>query len=268
MPDWKFFKDREGNKYYYDRAFKIRVIDSGTFEYRPVRKEGIDYYFNSGIELIKEGRYSEGLFYLKSIKTLPDNDRRIKDISIDASKWINYLYKKHGTRFEHYDRESTVLISFTGDKYSLINEKLRYKIVLTKRPFIIKGVWKYNYTGYGLKFGININSGDIKTDSGYDCIAGIESRIINAGIESVDEAAESWRNELGRDNFYRNVILKKEDRIIYSYSYEGGVPFSGLEAIYLNRGIIHILRVMCHNDLKESVFKELKKPVEEMVLIN
>ena len=268
MPDWKYFRDREGNKYYYDRALKIRIIDAGIFEYKPVRREGIDFYLNTGIELVKEGRYSEGLFYLKSIRILPAHDQRIKNAAIDASKWINYLYKKHGTRFEQYDRESTVLISFSEKKYNLINEKLRYKIILSRRPWIIKGVWKYNDTAYGLKFGLNINPGNVKNDNGYDCIVGIESRIIKSKIEVIDEAVESWRYELGRDNFRREILSRKNDRIIYLYSYGDDVPFSGMEAVYMNRGIIHILRVICHNDMKEKVFSEIKKSVEDMILIN
>lgn len=266
MPDWKFFKDREGNKYYYDRALKIRIIDAGTFDYKPVRREGIDYYLNTGIELIKDGRYSDGLFYLKSIRTLPVNDQRMKNAAIDASKWINYLYKKHGSRFERYDKDSTVLISFADAEYSLFNEKLRYKIILSKRPWIIRGIWKYNDSAYGLKFGINDKNE--KNDDGYDCVIGIESRILKGKIRNIDEAVESWRYELGSDNFHREIISRRDDRILFQYTYENGVPFSGIEAIYINREFMHILRVICHNDLKEKVLGEIKKSVEDLILIN
>ena len=268
MPDWKFFRDREGNKYYYDRALKIRIIDAGTFEYKPVRRDGIDYYLNTGIELIKNGRYSEGLYYLKTLKTLPVYNQRIKNAAIDASKWINYLYKKHGSRFARYDKESTVLISYSEEKYNLINEKLRYKIILTKRPWIIKAIWKYNGTAYGLKFGMNINSENIKNNNGYDCVIGIESRIIKSKIDTINEAVESWRHELGRDDFDRKIIFSTDDRIIYFYSYSDGVPFSGIEAVYLNRGAIHLLRGIFHNDIKEKVLNEIKKPVEDLILID
>ena len=266
MPDWKFFKDREGNGYYYDPAMKIRVIDAENFEYRPVSRKGVDYYLNTGIELIKTGRYPEGLFYLKSLRMIPALDRRMKDAAADASKWINYLYKKHGSRFERYNKDSTVLLTFYDGKYNLVNEKLRYRVSLTKRPWIIKNKWKYNDTAHGLKFGINFDNN--KNDNGFDCVAGIESRISKGKLRDIDEAVNSWRYELGSDNFRRQEITRKNDRILFYYSYEDGVPFSGIEAVYINGEIFYILRVIFHNDLKEKVSGEIKKSVEDLILIN
>lgn len=270
MPDWKFFRDREGNTYYYDRSFKIRITDEKPFYYLPVTVKGVDYSLHKGIELIKNGRYPEGLFYLKSLKTLPADDFRVEKNSKDASGWINYLQKKHGVRYQRFDKESTLLLNFYDGKYSLINEKLRYKIVLERQPRIVKAAWKLRDNGYGLKFGFNLdkeNAEGEKNNPGYDCIVGIESRIFRGKIGSVREAEESWRYELGRDNFIREEILRKDDRVIYRYTYGDGVPFTGIEGIYINGNIVHILRVLCADEIKKGVFDIIRKPVEELVIV-
>ncbi len=293
MPDWKFFRDREGNGYYYDKANKIRITDENPFLYTPVSIRGIDYFLYKGIELIKDGKYTEGLYYLKSIKTLPMENLRVENNAKDASKWINHLQKKHGVRYERFDKDCTILLNFFDDKYSIINEKLRYKIILKKKPRIVKALWKFYDQGYGLKFGFNLeneiadknNSGNSSTgksekenfeeallenknsDKGYDCIVGIESRILKGKIGNVAEAAESWRYEFGKDNFKREEVLRKDDRVIYIYTYSDGVPFTGIEAIFINGRIIHILRVLCSSTIRDKVFEEILKPVEEMVLV-
>ncbi len=265
MPDWKFFRDREGNGYYYDRAMKIRITDEKPFDFTPASQRGTDYYLNKGIELIKNGKYSEGLFYLKSLKTLPVDDIRVERNAAEASKWINYLNKKHGTRYERFDRESTILLNLSGGSYNLFNEKLRYRISLKKQPRIVRDLWKLNDKGYGLKFGFNLDK-DNSTE-GYDCIVGIETRILKGKISNPADAEESWRNEFGTDNFKRVEVLRKDDRIIYLYSYSDGVPFSGIEGIFINGNLIHIVRVLCSDSIKDRVFEEIRKPVEEMVLV-
>ena len=270
MPDWKFFRDREGNGYYYDRTFRIRITDEKPFDYAPVSEKSADYSLHKGIELVKNGRYIEGLYYLKSLKALPADNLRVEKNAKDATGWINYLQKKHGDRYDRFDKESTILLNFSGGKYSLINEKLRYKIVIKKQPLIVKALWKQSGNGYGLKFGFNLEketAAGENIDQGYDCIVGIESRIFKGKIGSVGEASESWRYELGRDNFVREEILRRDDRAVYVYTFSDGVPFSGIEGIYINGNIIHILRVLCANEVREKVYNEIRKPVEELILV-
>jgi hypothetical protein len=265
MPDWKFFKDRDGNSYYYDRAFKIRITDDKPFSYTPVTMQGVNYYFNKGVELIKEGKYVEGLFYLKSIKSLPMDTLRVENNAKDSSNWINFLQRKHGTRYERFDKESTILLTYANDEYTIINEKLRYKIKLKKQPHVIRARWKFNNTGYGFKFGFNLENS--YEDNSYDCVIGIESRISRSRIDNLSQAEMIWRYEFGVDNFVRTEVLRSEDRVIYLYTYGDNVPFTGLEGIFINGNITHILRVICSNNIKDNVFKEIKKPVEELVLV-
>ena len=265
MPDWKFFKDRDGNSYYYDKAFKIRITDDNPFSYTPVTIQGSDYYFNKGVELIKDGKYVEGLFYLKSIKSLPMDTLRVENNAKDSSKWINHLQRKHGTRYERFDKESTILLTYYNDEYIIINEKLRYKIKLKKQPHIIKASWKFNDTGYGFKFGFNL--GNNYEDNSYDCVAGIESRISRSRINSLSAAEMIWRYELGKDNLVRTESFRSEDRVVYMYTYADNVPFAGIEAVFINGKMTHLLRIICSNSIKDNVFNEIKKPIEELVLV-
>ena len=265
MPDWKFFRDRDGNGYYYDGAFKIRITDDNPFNYTPVTAQGVDYYFNKGVELIKEGKYTEGIFYLKSIKSLPMDTLRVENNAKDSSKWINYLQRKHGTRYERFDKESTILLTYSNDEYTIINEKLRYKIKLKKQPHIIKASWKFNDTGYGFKFGFNL--GDNHEGGAYDCVTGIETRISRSKIDSLSEAEKIWKWELGMDNFVRTELLRTKDRVIYAYTYSDNVPFSGIEGIFINGNMTHLLRLICGNSVKDNVFREIQKAVEGLVLV-
>ena len=265
MPDWKFFKDRDGNGYYYDKTFKIRITDDNPFSYTPATMQGVDYYFNKGVELIKEGKYAEGLFFLKSIKALPMDNLRVENRAKDSSKWINFLQKKHGARYERFDKESALLLTYSNDEYVIINEKLRYKIKLRKQPHIIKAYWKFNETGYGFKFGFNLE--DSHEDNSYDCVTGIETRISRSRIENLTDAEMIWRFELGMDNFVRREIFRSNDRVIYQYTYGDNVPFSGIEGVFINKNITHLLRVICSNGIKDNVFKEIEKPVEELILV-
>jgi hypothetical protein len=225
----------------------------------------VDYYFNKGVELIKEGKYVEGLFYLKSLKSLPMGNLRVENNAKDSSKWINFLQRKHGDRYEIFDKESTILLTYYNDEYTIINEKLRYKIKLKKQPHIIKAAWKFYDTGYGFKFGFNL--GDNYEDNSYDCVAGIETRISRSRINSLSDAEKIWRYESGMDNFVRTESFRAEDRIIYTYTYADKVPFSGIEGIFINGKMTHLLRIICSNSIKDNVFNEIKKPIEDLVLV-
>lgn len=265
MPDWKFFRDREGNSYYYDRAFKIRIADTEGIDYTPVTSSGIDFYFNKGIELINEGRYPEGLFFLKSIRALDDSSGRVRKVQIESAKWMNYLYKKHGTRYDIYDSESAVAITGKGNSYFLINSRLFYKITIPHRPHLLKKEWKYYGKGYGLKFGARLE--EKGNYEGFDYIAGMESRILKGGSPSAEDARMIWIHELGADSFTRRETFRSGDRILYDIKYPDGTPFSGVEGVYVNGNTIHIARVFFHDGLAGSVYESVNNMLRDIVLV-
>ncbi len=266
MPDWKFFRDRDGNSYYYDRTFKIRITDTPEPDYIPVTTSGIDFYFHTGIELINSGKYPEGLFYLKSIRTLGDTNNRVRNVQIDAAKWMGYLERKHGTRYEIYDRESPVTLTGENNRYYLNNTKLFYGLTIQHRPHILKKEWKYNGTGFGLKFGARID--EKGNYEGFDYVTGIESRILKGGSPSVDEAHAMWIHELGIDSFSRKEIYRKADRILYEIKYPDGTPFSGIEGIYVSNNRIHLARSFFHDSMSGKVYESVKSMLQHMVFVH
>lgn len=266
MPDWRFFRDREGNSYYYDRTFKIRITDTSGIDFPPVTSSGIDFYFHTGVELINEGRYPEGLFYLKSIRALTDKSSRIRKVQIDAAKWMNYLEKKHGTRYELYDNESSVFITGENDSYCLVNSKLFYKMIIPHRPHLLKKEWKYYGKGYGLKFGARVNEqGDYE---GFDYIAGVESRILKGPAPSPGEAHKAWMLELGMDTFKRSEIFRGPDRVLYDIKYPEGTPFSGVEGVYVSGNRIHLARVLFHDGVSGEVYESARLMLQNLVLVH
>lgn len=265
MPDWFFFRDSEGNGYYYDRAFRIRITESKNFSYEPVTAEGIDYYFNSGIDLIQAGRMSEGLFYLKSIRLLKAGGSRVDRLKAEATKWINALYQKEGSRFLDADTESTVLLVKNNNIYEFFNEKLFYRMTFGYRPSVVRCGWKNRGTAYGVKIGVN--TGNSGQDEGYDYMLGVESRVYRGRVESVDEAERIFRFEAAGDLPVRQELVRSEDRVVYTYEYPGDAKLCGVEAYFVNRQMIHMVRGICHDNLKDRVFEEMKKNITGIVLV-
>lgn len=263
MPDWKYFKDREGNSYYYDRTFRIRIAETPDTELIPVTEKGIDFYYNTGVELINEKKYPQGLFYLKSIRTLGSTSSRVRKVQIESAKWMNYLEKKHGTRYVLYDNESAITLTGENNRYYLTNSKLFYGMTISHRPSLLKKEWKYRGTGYGLKFGVKVN--DKGNYEGFDYIAGIESRILQGGSPTAAEAQNIWIHEMGADSLIRKEILKRDNRIIYDIKYPGDAEVSGVEGIYVSKNRIHLARVFYHNSLSSDVYESVKLMLQSMV---
>ena len=190
----------------------------------------------------------------------------MKKARIEAAKWMNYLYRKHGTRYDSYDHEAAVLITRDDGGYRVINEKLYYRLNFKHRPYLLKKTWKYRDRGYGLKIGARID--EEGTREGFDYIAGVESRISEGIVETVDDARMSWRLELGRDSLERREILRGPDRIISEIRYPDNAPFAGVEGIYKNGRIIHIARIVFHESVRDRVYPFAKDILENMILVN
>jgi hypothetical protein len=258
MPDWTFFRDRDGNKYYFDKAYKIVITDEPAFNYPPVSESGIDYYYNSGIEYVKKGKIAKGLYFFKSILALKSQNNRLRKIQINSAEQIKLLSGKHGTRMNGYNRGSTLLIVKDGSKFRIINENLFYSMELPFRPGIIREGWKYSGKGYALKFGINLNENSKKS---YDYMAGVETRLLPYSPQSIDHAQYIWEMEVGPDAFSRELFIETKNSRIYKYKYPGDSPFRGYEGIYAGKGMVHLVRIMYHEKMEAGV----KDSVEDII---
>lgn len=264
MPDWIFFQDRDGNKYYYDGAFKIIITDEPDFHYPPVSEGGIEYYYNSAMEYVKEGDVARGLFFYKSILALKSQNNRLKKFQIKAAEQLRSLSDRHGTRMKSYGNLSTLLITKTRNVYNIINEQLFYNLELPHRPWIIREGWKYSNKGYGLQFGINRDGSNKKT---YDFITGVETRILTYPVYTAEEAEKIWEKEVGPDAFLREIFYESRDSRVYTYKYPGDSPFRGYEGIFVNRNMVHLVRIMYHYKMEPAVEKEVRDIIKSFTLV-
>lgn len=264
MPDWIFFQDRDGNKYYYNNAFKIVITDEPDFDFPPVSERGIEYYYNSAMEYVKKGDVSKGLFFYKSILAIRSENNRVKKFQVNAADQIRGLLLRHGTRMDDYDNRSTLLITKNQNLYNVINEKLYYNLDLQHRPWIIKEGWKNSQKGYGLQFGINRDGTNKKT---YDFIVGVETKILPNALQTAEEAEEIWEKLLGSDAFSRELFYKSREICLYTYKYPGDSPFQGYEGVFINKKMMHLVRVIYHNKMEPALGEEVKKMMESIVFV-
>lgn len=264
MPDWIFFQDRDGNKYYYDSSFKIVITDESDFNFPPVSEKGVEYYYNSAMEYVKKGDVSKGLFFYKSILALKSKNNRLKKFQINSAEQVRGLSDRHGTRMTDYDNKSTLLITKNKNLYSIINEKLFYNLELLHRPWIIREGWKHSQKGYGLQFGINRDGSNKKT---YDFIAGVETKILPYVVQTAEEAEKIWEKEVGPDSFSRDLYYESRESRLYTYKYPGDSPFKGCEGIFINKEKVHLLRVMYHYKMEAAVDKDVMEMMKSFTQV-
>jgi hypothetical protein len=248
MPEWKYFRDREGNSYYLDRMGKIRIAKTPGFRYRPVSALGIDYYLEYGITLIKEHRIIEGLSLLKSILALPADNNRIYTAQAKASEVINSLKKTHGTRYSALNESASLVLIRQNASVDLLNDRMFYFIRLPASMEVVRvkeraGV-DYRYTG--LLLGIWKPYEGPQTDSkgGYDLLLAVDSEKFSVRLKDLGQAAARWKDILGRDDFRREKLSESESGVIYQLLGTGAQKFSGAEGIFVNGNFSHCVRLI------------------------
>lgn len=248
MPDWKYFRDREGNTYFIDQAGKIRITDVKEYRYRPVSSHGIDYYLNYGTTLIQDHRLDEGLSVLKSICALPVDNNRIYQAQVKAVELINALKRKNGPRFAALN-ESASLILFKKDGVTnIINDQMHYSFgvpcsigVIRKRDRGRAGV-DYRYSG--VQFGLQMDDARGAKAGKYDMLMAVDSEKFSVPIKNIDDAADKWKWNIGYDGLAREVVAKDDRRLIYRFRSSGPAIFAGLEGIFLNGVYTHCVRIV------------------------
>ena len=248
MPDWKYFRDREGNTYFIDQAGKIRITDVRGYRYRPVSSRGIDFYLNYGTTLIQDHRLAEGLSVLKSICALPVDNNRTYQAQVKAMELINTLKRRNGPRFEALNESASLILFKKDDVTNIINDQMLYSFrvpcrigVIRKRDRAQAGV-DYRYSG--VQFGLQ-RSGDKDAQAGeFDMLMAVDSEKFSVAIKNIADAADTWKWNIGYDGLAREIVAQDDSRLIYQFKSGGPVIFAGLEGIFLNENYTHCVRIV------------------------
>ena len=248
MPDWKYFRDREGNTYFIDQAGKIRITDVKEYRYRPVSSRGIDYYLNYGTTLIQDHRLDEGLSVLKSICALPVDSNRTYQAQVKAMELINTLKRRNGPRFEALNESASLILFKQDDVTHIINDQMYYSFkvpcrigVIRKRDRARAGV-DYRYSG--VQFGLQRSDAGGAQAGEFDMLMAVDSEKFSVAIKNIGDAADKWKWNIGYDGLTREVVTQDGGRLIYQFRSGGPVIFAGLEGIYLNGNYTHCVRIV------------------------
>ncbi len=262
MPDWKYFKDRWGNEYYYDRAGNIHISAEDFAPFLPVHDGAAEYFYNMAVEMIKSHEVENAIYFLKSINAMESENNRVRNIQKKSVAVLSKLRAQHGSRFTRYSMDNCLLLIKNGESFKLINDSLGYTLLMKSCPILIKKRWKYGNRVHSAQFGFSL-----RKDKTYDYLFGIESKIYRFRLRNVDRAILSWITETGSVGSKRVLLQSGENFKIYSYDYEQS-PFSGIEGFFINGRRFFCLRTICHNSLKSRVLGEMKKMISSFRSFN
>ncbi len=267
MPDWKFFIDREGNKYFLDSAGKIYITQLPASNRKIVSADGIDYYINLAEEILSRKKIVDSLLLFKSILALPENNNRIYSARVRAAKNIDNLKKKNGDRFEKYNNEASLLLYKTGDRSNIVNDSMFYSISSKGKINLIRfKIRKEKDEIYhGASVGVNFHEKEI-TDSKYESLISVDAVKKKYSILSLDEMIENWKMIFGKDTLERNELFRNNDTVIYEFSSgingENSQIYKGFEVQKYNGNFIYYLRIVSSG----MKFEKVKDSMRDIAL--
>ena len=248
MPEWKYYKDKEGNTYFIDQAGKIRITRVEKYRYRPVSAAGIDYYLNYGITLIGDHRLIEGLSVLKSILALPADNNRIYNAQAKVTEVIKSLKKQHGTRYTALDESASLVLIRQNSSVEILNDHMLYSVRVPASVEVIRvndraGV-DYRYSGLLMGIWKPYGSTSPGPNGRYDILLAVDSEKFTVRIMSLAQALARWQDNLGRDDFKRETISESENNVIKKFSNNGTPKYTGVEGIFVNDNFSYCVRLI------------------------
>ncbi len=248
MPDWKYFRDREGNSYFLDRTGRIQLAKTPDYRYKPVSAAGIDYYLEYGSALIREHRLIEGLSLLKSILALTADSSRIYNAQAKAAEMVNLLKKTRGPRYTALDESASLVLIRQDASVEILNDLMFYSLRVPS-SFDVVRVRERAGSGYryaGLLLGIWKPYGSPRQGTGGKCdlLLAVDSEKFSVRIKDLSQASARWRDVLGPDDFRREKQAETGSGVIYQLLGGGSQKFSGVEGIFFNDNFSHCVRLI------------------------
>lgn len=253
MPDWHSVMDGDGNQYYIDRNGKIWTSGKPEFYYRAVSIEGLDFYLNHGVELMRRHHQSDGLTILKSILAMPVTNHRIYDAQVRASKEINSLLKKEGSRFKKLNANASILLYRVKNRHILIDDRMRYRIVFPFKIIIMRRKIRerLDYRYQGILIGLLIDRRDLTKNEidGYDALMAIDSEMFRSRLLSIEQLETSWKMNTGGADFDRVLVNRYENSVIYEYKSKSSQSYAGFEGLYMKGRYGYFIRIISSREL-------------------
>lgn len=247
MPDWKFFRDGDGNTYYFDKNGKIFTSGEIEKDFITVSVKGLDYAVHQAEELILRHHPAAGLRLLKTVLSMPPDDMRIVDAQRRASADFNKLKRREGSRFADLNRKASPCIFRSGGQTHIVNDVLFYSLASDYSADVLKNTWrlKYRYWYNGIRFGMHkTSSAVLKSRVKYDFLIAFDTEKFAGEVSSAADLQDSWTVRLMYENLTRKVISKDEKRIINSFESGGADGFRGFEAVIVNGRFGYMVRAI------------------------
>lgn len=259
MPDWRFFKDGDGNSYYIDNAGKIVTSGEPGTIYR-ISVRGLDYYTAQADELILRHHAIDGLLILKTILAMPPVDQRIVDAQNKAAASLNSLKQRHGSRFDNMNRLASPLIYENEKTTVIINDIMFYSLKIQHSFEIIRNKWRLltHYWYNGISIGVRMQEGGGK---GYDFLLAIDSEKFASKPGSTTRLEEHWGTRLFTENVNRSEIFRDEKKVIYSFTAGNSPSLTGFESVVKNGNFGYIIRAIAPASKGGAVAEAMKNAV-------
>jgi hypothetical protein len=267
MPDWLFFRDGDGNSYYYDKNGKIWTSGKPEFKYKTITISGMDYYIRQSEELLKSHFPVEGLLLIKSILAMPPSDQRIIDAQSRASSLLNKMKRLEGSRFDNYNEKASPLLYSQGGATAVVHDIMFCAMSIPGQVTILTNRWRksVSYRYNGILLGVRSNTGkEAAENEKFDILVAIDAEEFAIPIKKIEDMEEYWRNKPGFDSIIRQTIERDDYRILNRYESTGSKKFFGFEGIYINNKLGYIIRTIAPVDERKDVSELLKRIVFEL----
>ncbi|MEJ5361650.1 MAG: hypothetical protein WHV26_06255 [Spirochaetota bacterium] len=233
MPDWAMMIDKEGNKYYFDKSGKIYTDDIQT-TFKPVSRDGLEYYTSKVKSLWKAGHCKQSLVIAKSILALKESSMHVVKAKKDINAFMRDMQMKHGNRFVDMSKDAWLYLTKEDTTMYVFNDKVPYIVALQGNAEIIaaKSVDSLQYASTVMRAGLRFSD-----TSGYDAIMIVAAESFAGTIESIRVLEQHWRT-VAFDTFDRELLKNSDSMALYAFVTRDNVELKGIELLLAkeNRG--------------------------------
>jgi hypothetical protein len=270
MPDWRFFQDGDGNRYYVDSIGRIRTAGDPEFIYKTITVRGLEYYSSQAEELIRRHHPLEGLLILKTILAMHPDDQRIIDAQGRASKSLNFLKRREGDRYEVLDRNASLLIFESAKKTHVVNDFMFYSITSAGTVKVLRNRWRlknsYWYNGVTLGVRKQRSDGKDKDEGHYDFLVAIDAEKFARPVILIEHLEKQWDERLMFDNVKKREISRTAEQIVSSFTSGGDDGFAGYESFVKNGSCGYLVRIITPASRLEANDEFMRSLVSEFAV--